>query len=137
MFQRATRIDSSLLAGSWRGDAARHHGLILRLVRFKETAAQRDLQQPAVRSMKWVGDFSRLESMTWSWWARMTNRTIAPACEEIWIRRFRPNIFEIGGPACLNPAHPLSAAIKPMSSRRRADGFRETQCVAIWVIDVL
>ena len=33
-------------------------------------------------------------------------------------------------------AHPLSAAIKSMSSRRRADGFREPQCVAIWVIDV-
>jgi hypothetical protein len=27
------------------------------------------LQQPAVRSMKWVGDFSRLESAVWRWLA--------------------------------------------------------------------
>jgi hypothetical protein len=26
--------------------------------------------KPAVRSMKWVGDFSRLESTTWRWWPR-------------------------------------------------------------------
>lgn len=33
----------------------------------QETAAQWDLQQAAVRSTEWVGDFNRLESMTWRW----------------------------------------------------------------------
>ena len=36
----------------------------------QETAAQWALQQPAVRSTKWVDDFSRLESTTWRWWPR-------------------------------------------------------------------
>jgi len=60
-----------------------------------------------------------------------------PACEEIWMSRFRPNLQRIGVTACLNPAYPLSAAIKPMSSYTVAlTVFREPQCVAIWVIDV-
>jgi hypothetical protein len=38
--------------------------------RFGRPLHNGDLQQPAVRSMKWVGDFSRLESTTWSWWPK-------------------------------------------------------------------
>jgi hypothetical protein len=38
----------------------------------QETAAQWDLQQPAVRSTMWVRDFSRLESTTWRWWSRFS-----------------------------------------------------------------
>ena len=55
----------------------------------QETAAQSDLQQPAVRSMKWVGDFSRLESTTWRWWPRFVPDGTACSPGSNWFERSR------------------------------------------------
>jgi hypothetical protein len=40
--------------------------------RFRRPVQKCDLQQPAIRSKKWVRDFGRLESTAWRWWTRLS-----------------------------------------------------------------
>jgi hypothetical protein len=60
------------------GDAplvnARIEAAVYVIATVQETAVQWDLQQRAVRSMKWVYDLSNLESTTWRWWPQIFPR---------------------------------------------------------------
>jgi hypothetical protein len=56
--------------GNWLGERDSNSSEVGDRKMVQETAAQSGLQQPAVRSMKWVADFCRVESTTWRWWTR-------------------------------------------------------------------
>ena len=104
-------------------------------VTVRETAAQWDLRQPAVRSMKWVVDFSRFKSTTWRWWPNCAVNPSATGAvgQRSSTRRLRRGVRLVGSPRHhiieVGFIHARKSSTRPMARFEDTGARRWLPCI--------